>query len=528
MRALIACALLATALALAGCGPRAEAKRDPNTLIGLTRTDGATLNPMYGETVQDAAIYDNLVFEALTTIGADYLVHPMLATSWSHSPDGLHWTVNLRHDARWSDGVPFTSKDVVFSFRTFLDPRTGYLDIGSIKYIKSVSADGPYRVHFDLAYPSAVFTLSALGEDLIPEHVLGKIPPDRQHFTDFGENPVGTGPYKLVHWQHDSSILFERNPYAWRRPKIARIEFQVIFNDQSEMEALANGSADLIDDLSFTQYKQLQRIAPNVKLMTFASLYTDVAEVNLSRPGLNDVVVRQAMMYGYDRQATADGFFDGKVGVPDTIIVPALKHWYNPNIQHYPYDPDKARAMLDAAGWVVGPDGVRHKGNVKLSFELLLNQGSSEITDEMLAWIADMKTIGIDLQLRQVDFSTLVQRSYKGNYDVTADARGGVVDPDLTTLMASTQVPPNGMNTTHYHDALVDRDLKLGLTTLDDAKRRQYYDEIQLELSKTLPMMPQHGRFAATGYSARLYLNPATTLQSPLLFYNVEQWTLSP
>ena len=258
--------------------------------------------------------------------------------------------------------------------------------------------------------------------------------------------------------------------------------------------------------------------------MTFAPLYVDVIELNLSHPGLSDVAVRQAMMYGYDRVAIAHGLYDDKVEVPTGLIVDSLKHWYDPHVQQYPYDPAKARAILDAAGWKVGPDGVRSKDGVRLSFELLLNQGSALLTDEMLTFIADMKDIGIDVNLRLSDFASLVSRAYSGKYDITADARGGVVDPDLTTLLDSSQIPPNGANTTHYKDALVDRDLRLGLLTLDDAKRRKYYDEIQVELAKTLPILPQVGRFAAMAYNPRVYFDPKTTLQSPLCYYNVEDW----
>jgi len=520
--------LASAALALVGCAANADSQRDPNTIVSLTRTDGATMNPMYAQTVEDAAVYDQLLFEGLSYVGADYLPHPRLATSWTPSADGLHWTVDLRHDVRWSDGVPFTSKDVVFSYRLFLDPKSGFLDIGSIKYIKRVTADGPYRVRFDLAYRSAVFTLNAFGEFLVPEHILGKIAPDRQRFSSFGEHPVGTGPYMLKSWQHDSETVFVRNPYAWRRPKIGRIEVRTIFNDQSEMEAMANGSADLIDDLSSTQYLQLQRIAPKVKLMTFASLYIDVVELNLTRPGLSDVAVRQAMMYGYDRKALVDGLYDGKVEVTNDLIVRALKHWYNPKVPVYPYDPAKARAILDAAGWKVGPDGIRSNGRTRLSFELMINQGSSIITDEMLTFAGDMRDIGIDVRLRQLDFASMVARSYSGNYDMTANGRGGAVDPDLTTILASSQIPPNGSNTTRYRNAIVDRDLKLGLTTIDDAKRRQYYDEMQVELGKTLPILPQRGRFAALAHSPRLVLDPKVTLQSPLLYFNVEDWGIQP
>jgi peptide/nickel transport system substrate-binding protein len=525
---LAACLLAVATLALAGCAASADSHRDPNTLVELTRTDGATLNPMYAETVEDAAVYCQLVFDSLSYIGTDYLPHPRLATDWSHSADGLHWTVNLRHDVRWSDGVPFTSKDVVFSYRTFLDPKTGYLDIGSIKYITRVTADGPYRVRFDLQYPSAVFLLNALGEYIVPEHVLGKIAPDRQRFSTFGEHPIGTGPYVLKSWQHDSETVFVRNPYGWRNPKIERIDVRTIFNDQSEMEALINGSADLIDDLSSNQYRQIQRLAPHIKLMTFPSLYIDDLELNLDRPGLNDVAVRQAMMYGYDRVDVVHGIYADKVAVSDSLIVPALTHWYDPHIQKYPFDPAKARAVLEAAGWKLGPDGVRRKGGTKLSFELLLNQGSALLTDEMLTFIQDMHDIGIDVRLRLLDFASLVSRSFAGNYDITANGRGGAVDPDLTTLLASSQIPPNGSNTTRYRDPIVDRDLRLGLTTIDDAKRRQYYDEMQVELAKTLPILPQFGRFSAMAYSPRLHLDPKTTLQSPFLYFNVEDWTLSP
>jgi peptide/nickel transport system substrate-binding protein len=183
---------------------------------------------------------------------------------------------------------------------------------------------------------------------------------------------------------------------------------------------------------------------------------------------------------------------------------------------------------LDASGWHVGPDGIRSKGKTKLSFELMLNQGSAVLTDEMLTFVEDMHDIGIDLRLRLLDFASLVSRSFAGNYDMTANGRGGVVDPDLTTILASSQIPPNGANTTHYRDAIVDRDLKLGLTTLDDAKRRAYYNEMQDELGKTLPILPQRTRFSAMAYDARLILDPKRTLQSPLLFYNIDEWDLSP
>ncbi len=523
-------ALLAAVVLLAGCSARSAPQRDAGTLVALTRADGATLNPLFAQTVQDALIYVPLVFESLSYIGPDYLPHPLLATGWRHAPDGRHWTVDLRRGVRWSDGAPFTSADVVFTYGVLRDPKVAAISAGDMAYITSVTADGPYRVHFVLAYPSAVFTLTALGNEAsqLPEHLLGKVPHDRLRFTNFGEHPIGTGPYTLERWQHDSEIVFARNPYAWRRPKIGRIDMRIIFNDQSELEALANGSADLIDDLGSTELTQLQRIAPQLKFLTFPSVYTNVMLPNLKRPGLNDIAVRQAIMYGYDRKGVVDGFGNGHGIVPDGLIPAGLAHWHDPDVQRYPYDPEKARALLDAAGWKPGPDGIRRKGSTRLSFELLLNQGSAVITDEMIAFVADMQAIGIDISLRQLDFSSIVAREFKENFDLIYEGFGGSVDPDLTTNLASDQAPPNGANTEQAHDPIADRDLKRGLTELDDAKRRAYYNDLQREIAKTLPILYETGRYAAMAYSPRLLLDPKVTLQTPLLYYNVQDWVLTP
>ncbi len=529
LKRLAASLLAAAALALSGCASRADAGRDPNAVIDLIRTDGATMNPLFAQTAEDGIVYPQLLFESLTYIGLDYLPHPRLATSWSRSADGRRWTMELRHGVRWSDGQPFTSKDVVFSYGAYLDPKTAALSYGDLSYIKNVTADGPYRVTFDLAYPSAVFTLVACGFEasILPEHILGKTPHDRIRFTDFGEHPIGTGPFKLLRWQHDSDATFVANPYAWRKPHITRLDVRTIFNDQSELEAVANGSADLIDDLSSTQYRQLQRVAPDVILQTFASVYLDAIVPNLRHAGLADVNVRRAMMYGYDRQAVIDGIYFGQVPRSDGLVPEGLAHWHNKNVTKYPFDAEKARAILDAAGWLPGADGIRSKGGKRLSFELLLNQGSATLTDTMLAFCADMQAIGIDVNLRQQDFATIISREFSGKFDLIAVGFGGGVDPDLTTNLDSKQVPPTGANTSGFNNPEMDRLLKAGLVELDDAKRRAIYNRVQEIIADQIPIIFQYGRFASLARAKRLQMDPKTTLQSPLMYYNVEDWTLA-
>lgn len=527
MRRSLRAVALALMCAIAGCSGSSAATRDPGTLVAVLGADGATMNPLYATTVQDAAYY-GLVFDALTTIGPDYGPRPWLATSWTHSDD-LHWTVELRHGVQWSDGKPFTSRDVVFTYKLMANPKVAYLGSSDVDYITRVVPDGPYRVHFTLAHPSALFVSNALEEPMLPEHILGSVPPDRQRFSSLGEHPVGTGPYLLQSWQHDSEAIFVRNPHFWRGPaKIARLDFRVIFNDQAQLEALENGSADLIDAIGSTRALQLQHDAPQIVLQTFPSLYINTVEINQRRPTLSDLAVRQAMMYGYDRAAVVHGFFGDRIQIADDVVAPALTRWYNPHVKRYPYDPVKARALLDGAGWKLGPDGVRQKGRLRLSLELLVNQGSAGIIDELLAFVADMRAVGIDIALRQLDFTSMSSRMYAGKFDLAADARGGTTDPDWTAVFASWETPPAGANTTFYKDPIVDRDLRAGIRLVDYAKRRPLYDQMQARLAETLPMLWWYTGYAATAHAKRLKLDPKVTLQSPLIWYNVADWILEP
>jgi peptide/nickel transport system substrate-binding protein len=517
-------------LATSACTRQSSSRNDPDTLVEVIRTDGATMNPLFATSVEDGQFYSQLLFESLTYIGADYLPHPRLATSWSHSPDGKTWLVDLRRGVTWSDGQPFTSADVVFTFEALMDPKTAAVNAGDYTYIKRVAADGPYRVRFELAYPSAVFTVIAMGYEasILPAHAFTGIPHERMRTAEFGEHPIGTGPYVLQRWLHDSETVFVRSPTTWRTPHIKRIDVRTIFDEQAVVQSLANGSADLDDDMSSTRYGEYLRTAPQLELRTFPSVYTDVTLPNIRRPGLDDPVVRRAMLYGNDRKSIVAGFFENKVPLPDGLVPAGLAHWHTSDVTQYPYDPAKARAILDAAGWKLGADGVRSRGKTRLSYEVLLNQGSVILTDVMLEFCADMKDIGIDVRLRILDFPSMLSREFAGNFDLVAEGFGGGVDPDLTGNLASASIPPNGFNVGAFNDPKFDKLLKDGLTTLDDAKRQKIYYAMQREIADQVPVLYQYGRFAGLAHSKRLHLDPKTTLQSPLLYYNIEDWTLDP
>ena len=521
---------MSAVLFLAGCASSAEpAHRNADTLVVVEQSDGATMNPLYAQGQMDGVIYQTLLFDPLTTIGPGFKPIPDLAVSWTPSAGGLEWDVDLRRGVRWSDGQPFTSSDVAFTYRIMRDPKTAYVNPGAFDALRDVRITGTYRVHFRLKYVTARFADEVLGVPMLPEHVLGSIPADRQLYSSFGERPVGTGPYVLREWQHDSATMFDRNPTYWGGPaKIAHVQFHIIFNAESGIDALESGSADLIDYLGYVGSLRLAREAPAIRQMQQPSLEVGVFEPNLRRPGLSDVRVRQAMMYAHDRVAIIHGFYGGEATIANSTVSPALVRWFDPAVKTYPYDPARARALLDAAGWKPGADGVRTKNGTRLSFDALVNQGSPLTLDQVLAFAADMQAVGIHINARLLDFPSIVDRSFRGDYDCIFDVRGGVVDPDPTYLFSSKQMPPAGGNTVGYVDPEADRLIDAGLRELSYPKRREIYDRLQEHLAQTLPMLWDVNDVSRMAFTARLHLDPHTTLAFPLVWTNVATWQLAP
>ncbi len=519
---------VAAAATLAGCAPSAAAglHRDPHTLVVVEPDDANSMNPLFANNAA-SFLYYGFIFEGLSGAGPNFSVIPWLATSWTHTPDGLHWTANLRRGVLWSDGVPFTSKDVIWTWKAMLDPAVGFLYGGQYGYVGKVSALGPYAVRFDLKTRNALFEAQGLGAPILPEHILGKIPAAQQRTSSFGQHPIGTGPYLLESWHHDDNVVFVTNPRWWRgAPKIPKLEFRIVLNNDARMDALEDGSADLIDNMVAADYRSLKQQDPKLEFVHLPGLYSDFLLTNLRLPGLSDLDVRRAMMYGWDRERVTNGLLHGDAVVDDSIVPVGLPKWHDPNVTHYPYDPARARAILDAAGWKPGSDGVRRKGNVRLSFILTLPNGSVGATDEAAEFQADMKAIGIEIAVKQLDYATFIDDTNDFKYQLALTGWGGTTDPDEFTFLHSSQLAPAGNNSTGYKNAQVDRDLVAGLQTVGDAKRKPYYDDMQRVTSATLPVLWAWDGYFRAAYSPRLHIDRKLMLPELNFWWNEYDWRL--
>lgn len=467
------------------------------------------------------------MLDPLVQIGPKFTFIPWLATRWKATPDGLHWRVTLRHNVTWSDGAPFTSRDVVWTWKAMLDPATGFPYAGQFDYIRHVSAVGPYAVEFDLKSTNALFVSAALNASVLPEHILGKIPLSQQRTSSFGQHPIGTGPLILQHWDHDNEVVFVRNPHWWHGPiPIERLDVRIILDEQARVEAMEDGSADLDDNMSAAAYQTIKNDDPQLRLLHLPDLFVRFMQTNLKVPGLSDLTVRRAMMYGWDRPAIVHGLLHDDVTLVNGIIPVALAYWYNPHVVQYPYDPARARRMLDAAGWTAGRDGVRAKRRTRLAFELTTPSGSTEGSAVCAEFQADMGAIGINVSVRQLDYATFIDNSNVFKYQIAYTGWGGTTDPDQFTFLHSSQIEPVGNNGTAYRNSRVDHDLVMGLRTLDPAARKRWYDDMQVVTADTLPVVWGWAEFFRAAYSPRLDLDAPNALPDGPLWYGIWRWKL--
>jgi peptide/nickel transport system substrate-binding protein len=309
---------------------------------------------------------------------------------------------------------------------------------------------------------------------------------------------------------------------------IARIDIRIVLDEQARVEAIEDGSADVVDSMSAAAYDSVRRNDPHIRLLHLPDLFVRFFQTNLRVPGLADLNVRRAMMYGWDRESVIHGLFHDDVTLDNGMVPVALSYWYDPHVVQYPYDAARARAILDAAGYKAGRDGVRRNGKTRLAFELTLPSGSSEGAAACAEFQADMAAIGIAIAVRQLDYATFIDNSNVFRYQIAYTGWGGTTDPDMYTFLHSSQIEPVGNNGTAYSNPIVDRDVVLGLRTLVPERRRVYYDEMQVVTARTLPVLWGYADAFRFAYLPRLDPDVPNALADYLLWTDVWRWKLRP
>lgn len=417
------------------------------------------------------------VFDGLLSFDADLKLRPALATALPKtSADGLTYTYELRKGVKFSDGQPFTAKDVVFTYRTILDPKTNNASRTELDALKDVRAVGDHRVVFTLKYPYAPFaerTVLAIA----PEHVAGRQDVNTGAFTT---RPIGTGPYVLTGWSKGEKLTFKANPGYWGgEPAVKKFTMAIIKDDDVRATRLRAGDLDgailppaLAAGFGHEKGKK-----------TYAAKTYDYRTVTLPTHHrvTGDTAVRRALDIAVDRQAMVDKILEG-AGKPAYGPVPTGSPWFAKGTERR-HDLAGARKILDEAGWKPGPDGVRVRDGVRASFPLWYLTGDKLRQDHALAYASDAKKAGIEIKAQAGTWEVIEPRM---KTDAVLAGGGSPGDPDFDQyLLLKSSLAGDGFNNmAWYADKTVDKALEDGRRTNDPAARRAAYDTVQRALVK--------------------------------------------
>lgn len=472
--ATLAGALALTAAACTNPGTTAGGAAGPkdSAVVGIAY-EPETLSPLLGYGKDG----NSKIFDGLLAFDADMKLKPALATALPRIADGgLTYTYTLRDGVIFSDGAPFTAKDVVFTYRTILDPRTNNASRTELDALRSVEAIGDDTVVFRLKYPYAPFAERTV-HAIAPEHIAAKQDVNTGAFTT---RPIGTGPYVLTGWSKGEKLSFKANPTYWNgAPAVKKFTMAIIKDDDVRATRLRAGDLDgavLPPNLAAGFKDDKTR-------KTWTAKTYDYRTVTLPTHNkvTGDTAVRRALDLAVDRQTMVDKILEG-AGKPAYGPVPTDSPWFAQGTERR-HDLAGAQKILDEAGWKPGPDGIRVKNGVRASFPLWYLSGDKLRQDHALAYVSDAKKAGIDIKAQAGTWEVIEPRM---KTDAVLAGGGSPGDPDFDQylLLKSTLGGDGFNNMARYDNKTVDRALDEGRRTNDPAKRRAAYDTVQRELVK--------------------------------------------
>ncbi|MBV8364340.1 MAG: peptide ABC transporter substrate-binding protein [Candidatus Eremiobacteraeota bacterium] len=535
--------VLCVAFAIAACtkvGTQTSGVHNPGTIPGEVRiaiqSEPINLNPILASNTTDGMV-DALMFDFLVTADPKGNPLPDLANpvptlqNGGISKDGLTITYHLRKNVKWSDGAPFTSKDVKFSWQAVVNPQNNTTSRRGYDLVRSIDTPDPYTVvvHMKQRFAPIVNTLFAESDNpiwVVPEHILGKYPDINR--VPFNNQPVGTGPYKLAEWVKGDHITVVRNDnYFLGRPKLDKIVVHVIPDENTTINELKTHDIDWMFQASPDTCKETKNL-PGVNVFYNNVDGYESVLLNLKHPPLDNPLVRKAIAYAINKQELVDTLTCGtqKIATEDH---PDFMWAHNPNVMVYNYDPQKAKQLLQQAGYSPGPNGMMQKNGKPIS--LLGVTNTTNVTRRQLSVLvqSQLRAVGIDMSIKNYPGAQLFAPAGEGGvlqlgkFDLSFSGWYAGVDPDDSSQFICSMVPPGGYNYTRYCKPEMDAAQQNALTHFDQPARQAAYYKIESLLADDVPQIFFWWVHAAQPINTDLKgfdPNPATET------WNAYQWSI--
>jgi peptide/nickel transport system substrate-binding protein len=369
--------------------------------------------------------------------------------------------------------------------------RLGYDDIASI----DKRDDHTIVVHLRKPYAPFVatfLTMSSTPYCVLPKHLLGGLHDINR--AAYNNLPVGTGPFRVAEYRKATYIKFVANPLYWRGPpKLKAIDYHIIPDDNTILTQLESHELDFEYAAPQSQVPSLSSI-PGVRVAKTPFTSFAMIAFNNQSPILRDVTVRRALAYATDKRAFIAKIAHG-IPIEADSDQPQWLWAHNDGVIRYQYDTAKAAALLDAAGWKPGPDGIRVRNGVRLSL-LAVGDTGDVVTRAIFALLGqEWKAAGVELSFKTYPTSLLMAALQvggiiqSGKYDISLFSWINGVDPDDSAFTMCDQWPPHGQNTFRYCDPKLDAAERVALTHYDRATRKAAYDKIQALLTQDEPFI---------------------------------------
>ncbi|MEO3999532.1 ABC transporter substrate-binding protein [Mesorhizobium sp. CAU 1732] len=496
----------AAAFLIAGLLPDAVHAQGDGVLVVALPGDPPVINSGITTDISSSNL-SGQVYSTLVRLDPEGQVIPSLAQSWEISEDGLTYTFNLFEGVKWHDGEPFTAQDVAWSLwnvnKEFNGPASGLLEA-----VSSIEAVDDLTVVFNLeyTYPPLLRGLAYFNSStILPKHIFDNGSSPQENPANLA--PIGTGPFIFKEYVRGSHIVFERNPdyHLDGLPHMDRLVFQIIPNDSARALALQSGEIDFIPyyAMPLGEVDVLRgdsRVSVEFAKRMIAGIF--MAFLNTRNEPLDNAEVRRALYHALNRDEMLEkaGFGFGKVAAGPISSEQQIFH--TDAVATYDYDPAKAEAMLDAAGYPRGSDGKRFR--LRVSFDL--KEGPMNNTAMLMR--AQFNAIGVDLDIQGMDSGAWRDSAFaKWDFDITMGSFSTGPDPavGVERLYVCRNIEPlMARNASGYCNPDLDDIFARASREQDEAKRIELYHEVQSVLAQDAPHWWLWDRFYPIAFNANL------------------------
>lgn len=448
-----------------------------NHLVYASESEFDGLNPILEETNLDA-----LLFRGLLRFDENNKPKEDIAKSIKISEDQLSYTFLLRDDIKFHDGLPLTAEDVVFTIDSILDDNNASFlksDFTAIETVKTVS---DYVVEIKLKYPFTPL-LDKLTMPILPKHAFDKVD---MRTAEFNRHPIGAGPYQFDKWDYGNSLTLKENiDFHGTKPSIEKIIFKFISDSNIRALQLKSGEVDiaLLDPVQVDEMKKVD----NIKIYDVDSADYRGVLFNLNKDLWKDPAVRKAFSFALDREKIVNGLLKG---YGQAAYSPLQKHAFvNEDIERYSYNLERAKELLNQAGWLETSDGFRYKDGEKLAFTIT-SPATDTVRVNMANYVAESyKALGADVKVDALNWSAITIEET----DAFMIGWGSPYDADHHTHILfhtdESSLTSSGYNYGSYSNEKVDRLLEKGRTSMNEEERKAAYIDLQEELAQDPPFV---------------------------------------